>query len=270
MKKLLPSLVAVKKITSSVPRETFSELELEQVAKLSLEASGLINPIVLRRTSMQSYEVVDGHFEYYAAVKAKEREPMKGEMIPAFLLEPENEEVLLEQVKVLRQKGSQAVIAVNHPVEPAVNPPIEPVVTPIPVLSEPEGDRQPIDTPLELTPLTEEIKHLKSIIQSLESNLNTRVDGLTRKVERLQEKDPILAIEALLQQHFKAFQQDLEIGKAKTSAKSSASKNKKDRGPTKQQLIDTARNMGLKVNTKMNKGELNSIIDKAKAQSSNQ
>ncbi|MGL4501063.1 MAG: ParB N-terminal domain-containing protein, partial [Planktothrix sp.] len=82
MKKLLPSLVAVKKITSSVPRESFSELELEQVAKLSLEASGLINPMVLRRTSMQSYEVVDGHFEYYAAVKAKELEPMKGEMVP--------------------------------------------------------------------------------------------------------------------------------------------------------------------------------------------
>lgn len=262
MKKLLPSLVAVKKITCSVPRENFSELELEQVAKLSLEASGLINPMVLRRTSMQSYEVVDGHFEYYAAVKAKELEPMKGEMIPAFLLEPENEEVLLKQVKVLRQRGSQAVIPVNLPVEPALNP--------IPVLSKPESDRQPIDPTLELTPLTEEIKQLKSIIQSLESNLNSRVDGLTRKVERLQEKDPIVAIEALLQQQFKALQQELEAGKAKTSAKSSASKNKKDRGPTKPQLIDTARNMGLKVNTKMNKGELNSIIDKAKAQSSNQ
>jgi ParB family chromosome partitioning protein len=262
MKKLLPSLVAVKKITSSVPRESFSELELEQVAKLSLEASGLINPMVLRRTSMQSYEVVDGHFEYYAAVKAKELEPMKGEMVPAFLLEPENEEVLLEQVKVLRQGGSQLVIPVNPTVETAVNP--------IPVLSEPERDRQPTDTTLELTPLTEEIKRLKSIIQSLESNLNSRVDGLTRKVERLQEKDPIVAIETLLQQQFKALQQELEIGKAKTSAKSSASKNKKDRGPTKQQLIDTARNMGLKVNTKMNKGELISIIDKAKAQSSNQ
>lgn len=271
MKKLLPSLVAVKKITSSVPRESFSELELEQLAKLSLEASGLINPIVLRRTSMQSYEVVDGHFEYYAAVKAKEREPMKGEMIPAFLLEPENEEVLLEQVKVLRQGGSQAVIPVNPPVEPAVNP--------IPVLSEPERDRQPIDPTLQLTPLTEEIKQLKSIIQNLESNLNSRVDGLTRKVERLQEKDPIVAIEALLQQQFKALQQELESGKAKTSAKSSGSKNKtsakrsvstkrKHSGLTVKELKDMATTMGLNFPTKILKNDLLDIIEEAEAQSS--
>ncbi|MCT7981797.1 Rho termination factor N-terminal domain-containing protein [Laspinema sp. A4] len=260
MKKLLPSLVAVKKITSSVPRESFSELKLEQLGKLSLEASGLINPIVLRRTSMQSYEVVDGHFEYYAAVKAKELEPMKGEMIPAFLLEPENEEVLLEQVKLLRQVGNQAVIPLNPPAEPAVNP--------IPVLSKPEGDRQPIDPTLELTPLTEEIKQLKSVIQTLESNLNSRVDGLTRKIERLQEKDPILAIEALLQQQFKGLQQELKIGKAKTSAKRSVSENTKNSGPTVKQLRDIAKNMGLKGITKMNKGELINIIEQAKTQSS--
>lgn len=104
MKKLLPSLVAVKKITSTVPRSQYSEKELEHAAKLTLEAGGLINPLVLKRTSLQSYEVVDGDFEYYVAVRAREINPIKGETIAGFILEPENEKVLLEQLKALRKQ----------------------------------------------------------------------------------------------------------------------------------------------------------------------
>jgi ParB family chromosome partitioning protein len=104
--KLSTSLVAVKKINSTVDRSKFSDDELERTAKLILEAEGIINPLILRRTSLESYEVVDGDFEYYAAAKAREKDPRKGEMIGAFIIEPENEEVLKEQVEVLRKQGS--------------------------------------------------------------------------------------------------------------------------------------------------------------------
>ena len=103
MKKLSPSLVAVKKITSTVPRVNFRDRDLEKVAQLILELGGLINPIILRRNGMDAYEIVDGDFEYYAAAKAREINPLKGETIGAFILEPENEELLLEQVQALRK-----------------------------------------------------------------------------------------------------------------------------------------------------------------------
>ncbi len=103
MQKLSPSLVAVKKITSTVPRDNFADRDLEKVAQLILELGGLINPIILRRNGMDAYEIVDGDFEYYAAAKAREINPMKGETIGAFILEPENEELLLEQVQALRR-----------------------------------------------------------------------------------------------------------------------------------------------------------------------
>ncbi len=103
MKKLLASLVLVKKITSTVPRDNFRDRDLEKVAQLILELGGLINPIILRRNGMDAYEIVDGDFEYYAAAKAREINPMKGETIGAFILEPENEEFLLEQVQSLRK-----------------------------------------------------------------------------------------------------------------------------------------------------------------------
>lgn len=105
MKKLLVSLVLVKKITSTVPRSNFAERDLEKLAQQILELGGLINPIILRRNGMDSYEIVDGDFEYYAAAKAREINPMKGETIGAFILEPENEGVLLEQVQALRKSA---------------------------------------------------------------------------------------------------------------------------------------------------------------------
>lgn len=101
--KLSTSLVAAKKITSTVPRSNFSDKELEQAAHLILKAEGVINPIVLRRTSIESYEVVDGHFEYYAAARAREIDALKGEMIGAFIVDDGNEEIIKEQVKLLRK-----------------------------------------------------------------------------------------------------------------------------------------------------------------------
>jgi ParB-like chromosome segregation protein Spo0J len=102
--KLSTSLVAIKKITSTVPRSSFGDDELEQAANLILEAAGVINPIVIRRSSINSFEVVDGHFEYHAAARAKEIEPHKAEMIGAFIIESENEEALTKQVELFRQQ----------------------------------------------------------------------------------------------------------------------------------------------------------------------
>lgn len=101
--KLPTSLVAVKKISSNVARSSFPTEEIEKAARLIIDVEGTINPIILRRTSLESYEVINGHFEYYAAVRAREISPLKGEMIQAIILEPENEDTLLEQVNLFRE-----------------------------------------------------------------------------------------------------------------------------------------------------------------------
>lgn len=102
--KLSTSLVAVRKISSTVPRSSFADDELEQIAKLILAVEGIINPIILHKTSLESYEVVDGHFEYYAAARAREIDLRRGEMIGAYIIEPDNEEIIKEQVKLLRRQ----------------------------------------------------------------------------------------------------------------------------------------------------------------------
>ncbi|MDJ0775562.1 MAG: hypothetical protein QNJ49_19400 [Mastigocoleus sp. MO_167.B18] len=103
--KLSTSLVAVKKIQSTVLRSLFSEDKLELAAQLILGSEGVINPIVVRRTSLKSFEVVDGDFEYYAATRAREIDPRKGEMIGVYIIEPENEENLLKQIQLFREQN---------------------------------------------------------------------------------------------------------------------------------------------------------------------
>jgi ParB family chromosome partitioning protein len=105
---LLTSIIPVKKITCNQPLQ-FSDNELEKAAQSILDSKGIINPVVVRRTSLKSYELVDGVFEYYAAARAREINPFQGEMITAFIIEPENDEFLTKQVDLFRKLKSTCV-----------------------------------------------------------------------------------------------------------------------------------------------------------------
>jgi hypothetical protein len=85
-KKLMPLLVAVKRITSDVPASNFDRSELEEAAKQCLELGGFYAPPVVMRDG-DSYKVVSGHFQYHAAAIAREMNPKAGETIPAFVIE---------------------------------------------------------------------------------------------------------------------------------------------------------------------------------------
>lgn len=96
------SLVDVKNITSEISRSSFPETVLDQIAEMILESGGLIKPLVLKVTGAESYTVVDGHFEYYAAIRAREKNPHKGEMVNAFVISPKSENIVAKQAKALR------------------------------------------------------------------------------------------------------------------------------------------------------------------------
>ncbi|WP_017716200.1 ParB N-terminal domain-containing protein [Kamptonema formosum] len=154
--KLSTALVAVKKINSAVPRSNFSEEELERAAQLVLKAEGIINPLVIRRTSLESYEVVGGDFEYHVAARAREIDPRKGEMIGAFIIDAENEEVLLEQIKALRMRESDS--------------------------------RQPAASSIEaqppLTSSSGDMQEIKNLLLQLGKSLEERVDAISHKMEQ--------------------------------------------------------------------------------------
>lgn len=100
-KKLLPSLVAIKRITSDIPASNFDPNELEILGELMLSIGGFVVPPVLVRDS-GGYRVVSGHLQFHAAVLAKQLNPRAGETIPAIVLEAENQTVALAQLKRLK------------------------------------------------------------------------------------------------------------------------------------------------------------------------
>ena len=104
---LSPEFILVKEITSNVDSSNFNKSDIEELAELILEAEGLIKPITVRPTGIDSYEVIDGHLEYYAAVRAKEMKPRDGERIGAFVIEGKKAEAIEKQVKLLNKIHSK-------------------------------------------------------------------------------------------------------------------------------------------------------------------
>lgn len=95
-------MVDVETVTSNVPRSNFQEADLETLADLILESGGILKPLVVKKTGFEQYQVVDGHFEYYSAVRAREKKPSEGDMVSALIISSENEDVALKQIASLK------------------------------------------------------------------------------------------------------------------------------------------------------------------------
>jgi len=102
--------VDVSSIQSNVPRSNFSEDQIEQLADIILESEGVLNVILLTQTGINSYNVLAGDLEYYAAVRAKEKNPRQGEMINAVIVQPSNQEILLKQAEFFTVKPEEVKV----------------------------------------------------------------------------------------------------------------------------------------------------------------
>ncbi|MEG4010432.1 hypothetical protein QUA41_30390 [Microcoleus sp. Pol11C1] len=89
-KKLTLTLVAVKRIVSNVVACNEDRNELEIAGEFSLAIGGFIIPPVVIRDS-NGYKIISGHFQYHAAVVARQLNPKAGETILAIVLESENQ-----------------------------------------------------------------------------------------------------------------------------------------------------------------------------------
>jgi hypothetical protein len=96
--------VDITDINPSVPRETFSETELENLANLIIKMGGIIRPAILKKADNKKvderYNIISGDLEYYASVIANHKVP-DIEMINAFVVDKEAENIALQQMQLL-------------------------------------------------------------------------------------------------------------------------------------------------------------------------
>ncbi|MBK1989587.1 hypothetical protein A0J48_018950 [Sphaerospermopsis aphanizomenoides BCCUSP55] len=89
-------------VTSNIPRSEFDEADLDILADSILESGGILKPLLLKKIGFEKYEVIGGHFEYYAAVRAREKNPNRGEIVNAFIIPAEKDDAVLNQVAFLK------------------------------------------------------------------------------------------------------------------------------------------------------------------------
>lgn len=100
---LLTSSIDLDTITppSAVPSSQFPAHQVENLANLFLKAGDTVSPILVRKVSPIAFEILEGHFEYYAAIKAQETDE-QFTAIRAYVVPPNLEATILEQYNFLR------------------------------------------------------------------------------------------------------------------------------------------------------------------------
>ena len=89
--------VEVKSIKAAEPRANFSEAQLDQLADLILKGEGVLRPVIVKQIDYENYTLIDGALTYYAAVRAREKDSRRGEMVNAFIIKPKEDEALARQ-----------------------------------------------------------------------------------------------------------------------------------------------------------------------------
>ncbi|GBF81239.1 chromosome partitioning protein ParB [Aphanothece sacrum] len=101
-------LIDIDTINCPVPYSDVKDNEIivNRLANIILESGGIVNPLFVKKIGFDSYELVYGDVEYYAALKASQLDPKKGEMIAAFIIENEQKEGIKKQIEFLRKSLS--------------------------------------------------------------------------------------------------------------------------------------------------------------------
>lgn len=93
--------IDVKEISCKLPLSSVPSADVERLAESILETDGLVRPLVLRQTGVEQYELLSSPLEYYAAVRAREKDPRKAEMVSAFLIAKKEEDRVQAQLEIL-------------------------------------------------------------------------------------------------------------------------------------------------------------------------
>lgn len=95
------SLVDVVSIKSKKTRSSFPEEHIEKLARSIVDSGGLLKPLILSQVDLESYEVISGDLEFFAAQRAREIDPRKGEMTGAFVFPKKVPESIEAQLELL-------------------------------------------------------------------------------------------------------------------------------------------------------------------------
>lgn len=106
--------IDVKEIECNLNRLDFPEAKIELLADLILKGEGLFRPLILKKLGIEKYLLLDGGLEYFASVRAREKNPHIGEMVNSFVVSDGDERTIQEQVEVLKSfYQTESILKIN-------------------------------------------------------------------------------------------------------------------------------------------------------------
>ncbi|KOR29193.1 hypothetical protein TI03_02925, partial [Achromatium sp. WMS1] len=115
-----PSLVPILDIACHAPN-TFDSDQVHKAAQSIVDLEGLTRPLIVRETGLSdktglfTYELVDGVFEYYAAIEAKKIKSFEHGDIHAYIIPKDKEKVISEQISIFREKDDRILQGTEKP-----------------------------------------------------------------------------------------------------------------------------------------------------------
>ena len=229
MKNIDFRLIPIEEVNYDKPNTQFPENEVDRLAQSILETGGLLFPLVVTPTGIESYKLLQGGLNYYAALKAQEKDPRAAEMVSAFVVESDDLAVTEAQLQIL-----SGLTASPPPtsVSPDPDPPILDLKPPV----------DHIKTTVDNSELSSEL--LLSLIQSQEKQLSQLVS----------------TFEALTQSQEKRFSQLMNVLEKLSASQGKADPPKSKPKLTKDALKQIAQKHGLKVSSKDTKDQIIELL----------
>ena len=84
------------------------KVEIEHLAHSIVKLQGLLTIPIVKRTGVESYQLISGYLEYYATLKAIELEPKLPDRLRVFIFDRDAIEIALEQLEAI-QKVSNTI-----------------------------------------------------------------------------------------------------------------------------------------------------------------
>jgi hypothetical protein len=118
-------------IQSTIPKSKFTKTQIEKLADSLLETDGAIVPLILSQTGSENgvgrYTIIEGHLTYHAALRAKEKDLRKAEMVNAFVIPADCQQAAIAQLALL-SKTKSTVVEPDLPIAEPINQTITPTV----------------------------------------------------------------------------------------------------------------------------------------------
>jgi hypothetical protein len=158
-------------IKSAIPKSKFDPAQIDTLADAILASDGLISPLILSEQGVDRYTIIEGDLAYYAALRAKEKDLRKAEMVNAFVIPAAHQQAALAQLALLAP--TKSTVTEREPIDRSVAPAVTPTAIVIDELFDRLSAHLTATLDRQLTPISQQLTTVVTTVDRHERILSS-------------------------------------------------------------------------------------------------